>query len=491
MLRRSTSQQSLEEVQRAKAGITRTLETLADTCKTPEEKAAFEGEMKGFAELFGIFLDGQKDIEWDRIRPPPPDMVVPLSDIETNLSYEQKRELLSQLVVLKLNGGLGTSMGCQGPKSAIEVRAGYTFLDLTIRQIEYLNREYKVSVPLVLMNSFNTHNETEKILHKYENSCVDIHCFNQHRYPRVYKETLRPVPVDAHETASGEWYPPGHGDVFDSFLNSEAYRVLAAQDRQYVFISNIDNLGATVEFNILKHMAESRAEYIMELTNKTRADVKGGTLIQYEDKARLLEIAQVPRGYIDEFKSVKKFKIFNTNNLWVNLKAIDRVVKSGAMKNMDVITNLKSYQGKAVIQLERAAGAAIQFFEGSHGINVPRSRFLPVKGTSDLFVVQSNLYTLSRGQMVMNPARPFPTVPLVKLGDQFNHVEKYLARFTKIPDILELDHLTVSGDVTFGSDVVLAGTVIIVANHGSRIDIPSGSKLENKVVSGNLRILDH
>lgn len=79
----------------------------------------------------------------------------------------------------------------------------------------------------------------------------------------------------------------------------------------------------------------------MELTDKTRADVKGGTLIQYDGKARLLEIAQVPRKHVDEFKSVKKFKIFNTNNLWVNLKAIDRVVSSGALHHMDVITNMK------------------------------------------------------------------------------------------------------------------------------------------------------
>lgn len=107
MLRRSTSQQSLEDLQRAKDGISRTMDVLADTCTTPQEKEAFVAEMKGFAELFSIFLDGQKDIEWDHIKPPPPDMVVPLRDIKTNLTYEEKRELLSQLVVLKLNGGLG------------------------------------------------------------------------------------------------------------------------------------------------------------------------------------------------------------------------------------------------------------------------------------------------------------------------------------------------------------------------------------------------
>jgi len=161
------------------------------------------------------------------------------------------------------------------------------------------------------------------------------------------------------------------------------------------------------------------------------------------------------------------------------------------MSDMDVITNQKVAGGKAIIQLERAAGSAIQYFQGAIGINVHRSRFLPVKSTSDLFIVQSNLYSMQNGSLIMNPRRIIPKVPLVKLGDEFKKVSDYMNRFRGIPDILELDHLTVSGDVTFGSKVILRGTVIIVANHGSRIDIPSGSVLENKVISGNLRILDH
>jgi len=175
------------------------------------------------------------------------------------------------------------------------------------------------------------------------------------------------------------------------------------------------------------------------------------------------------------------------------MKAIDRLVSSGSMKDMDVIVNPKNVDGKAVIQLERAAGSAIQYFRGSIGVNVPRTRFLPVKSTSDLFIVQSNLYSMEKGTLVMNPKRSstFPSVPLVKLGEEFRKVSDYMERFRGIPDILELDHLTVSGDVTFGPKVVIRGTVIIVANHGSRIDIPAGSILENKVVSGNLRILDH
>jgi UTP--glucose-1-phosphate uridylyltransferase len=137
-----------------------------------------------------------------------------------------------------------------------------------------------------------------------------------------------------------------------------------------------------------------------------------------------------------------------------------------------------------------AAGAAIEFFKGARGINVKRNRFLPVKSTSDLLLMQSNLYTLEHGRLKMNPARNFESTPFINLGEKFAKVSDYMSRFANIPDILELDQLTVSGDVTFGSNVVLKGTVIIVAHPGSRIDIPSGSVLENKVITGNLRILD-
>jgi UTP--glucose-1-phosphate uridylyltransferase len=104
----------------------------------------------------------------------------------------------------------------------------------------------------------------------------------------------------------------------------------------------------------------------------------------------------------------------------------------------------------------------------------------------------SNLFKLDKGTLIMNPTRSVPTLPLVKLGgSNFYKVKDFLGRFDDIPNMLELDHLTVSGDVTFGKGVILKGTVIIIANHGDRIDIPSGAYLENKIVSGNLRILDH
>jgi len=160
---------------------------------------------------------------------------------------------------------------------------------------------------------------------------------------------------------------------------------------------------------------------------------------------------------------------------------------------MEVIVNSKVLEGdKSIIQLETAVGAAMKCFQKSKGIKVPRSRFLPVKKTSDLFLLMSNLYTFKDGILTMSPERMFSTTPLVKLGNEnFMKVCDFLKRFESIPNILHLDHLTVSGDVSFGKGVSLKGTVIIIANHGERIDIPNGSILENKIVSGNLRILEH
>jgi len=341
------------------------------------------------------------------------------------------------------------------------------------------------------MNSFNTHKDTLNIVSKYRGiENVQIENFNQSRYPRILKETLLPLPQNT-VGEKEEWYPPGHGDVYRSFYNSGLLDKFINEGKEYVFISNIDNLGATVDFSIMNWMYENNIEFVMEVTDKTRSDVKGGTLIEYENKAKLFEIAQCPPDKVDEFKSIKKFKIFNTNNLWVKLSSIKALLEDNKMKNLDVIVNSKKALGKDVIQLETACGAAIQFFNNAKGVNVPRSRFLPVKSTSDLLVIQSNLYNLQDGHLIMSPKRAYPSVPLVNLGAEFRKVSDFQSRFKSIPEILELDQLTISGDVYIGSGVSLKGTVIVVANHGNRIDIPDGSILENKVISGNLRILDH
>eukprot|EP00126_Sphaerothecum_destruens_P000414 Sdes_comp10468_c0_seq2m2171 len=457
----------------------------------PASRPHLENEFSRFQTLFERYLDETGEtIDWAKINPPP-DEKVKLYDNLPAFESASVKSALGKLVVLKLNGGLGTTMGCTGPKSVIEVRDEMTFLDLTVRQIEHLNTAYGANVPILLMNSFNTDDDTHRVIQKYSSHNVTIITFNQSKFPRIAKETL--VPLASSLNNKADWYPPGHGDIYDALYNSGYLKSLMAQGKEYIFISNIDNLGATVDLKILNYLChvDKKCEFVMEVTDKTRADVKGGTLIDYQGNLRLLEIAQVPKEHVEEFKSINKFRIFNTNNLWCKLSTIETLVEEQSI-NLEVIVNSKEMDGLNFIQLETAVGAGIKHFNGAIGINVPRSRFLPVKGTSDLFMIKSNLYSLKHGSLMMNPSRLFNTVPLIKLGDEhFKKVANFLSRFASIPNIVELDHLTVTGDVTFGKGVVLKGTVIIVANHGSRIDIPGGSILENKIVSGNLRILDH
>lgn len=468
------------------------LNKLSDTVTDQEARAKFENEMDSFFALFRRYLTDKASgntLDWEKISSPTQEEVIDYNKIASSATPEN----LDKLAVLKLNGGLGTSMGCVGPKSVIEVRDGNTFLDLSVRQIEHLNRQYDSDVPLLLMNSFNTDDDTHKIIRKYGGHRIRIRTFNQSRYPRILKDSLLPVPSD-YDGPIDAWYPPGHGDLFESLHASGELDALIEQGKEILFVSNGDNLGATVDTKILNHMIETKAEYIMELTDKTRADVKGGTLINYGGQVRLLEIAQVPKEHVEEFKSIKKFKNFNTNNLWINLKAIKRLIESNSISS-EIIPNGKTLSiggGNEVnvLQLETAVGAAIRHFDGAHGVVVPRSRFLPVKTCSDLLLVKSDLFYLEHGALKLDPSR-FGANPLIKLGSHFKKVSNFNARIGDIPKILELDHLTITGNVHLGKGVVLKGTVIIVCQDGQTIDIPNGSVLENVVITGNLTILEH
>ncbi|VDN09129.1 unnamed protein product [Dibothriocephalus latus] len=443
--------------QHAEKALAHELDVLTETIpkEQGERKEKFRVQMKSFQALFKRFIEASEDIDWHKIKLLPDDEIQAYSQLPDITDRNLTREQLNKLVVIKLNGGLGTSMGCTGPKSLISVRNDLTFLDLTVQQIEKLNTKYECNIPLVLMNSFNTQEETAKVLHKYKNVNVEVYTFMQSMYPRLNRESFMPIAktVDPNLLGSSPsspecfdhpavdlsgWYPPGHGDVYRSFVQSGLAAEMLAAGKEWLFISNIDNLGASVDLNILNFLisggrGKCSPGFVMEVTDKTRNDVKGGTLVIYEDRLRLLEIAQVPKEHVDEFTSVRKFRIFNTNNLWANLKEVEKLVSTNQLA-MEVIYNPKTLDS---------------------GINVPRSRFLPVKTTSDLLVMMSNLYALEDGHIFMSPKRSFPSVPLVKLGEEFKKVKDFLARFANIPDLLELDHLTIAGNVFVGRDVSL------------------------------------
>ncbi|XP_052627082.1 UTP--glucose-1-phosphate uridylyltransferase 2-like [Lactuca sativa] len=191
-------------------------------------------------------------------------------------------------------------------------------------------------------------------------------------------------------------------------------------------------------------------------------------------------------GIVEVVTTSQKFVIRKSeagSNRWVNLNAIKRLVQADALK-MEIIPNPKEVEGIKVLQLETTAGAAIKFFDNTIGINIPRSRFLPVKESSNLLLVQSDLYTEKDGYVVRNPARTDPANPSIELAPEFKKVGDFLKRFKSIPSIIESDSLKVSGDVWFGSSVVLKGKVVIAAKSGDKLEIPDKAVIQNKEVHG-------
>ena len=381
----------------------------------------------------------------------------------------------SRLVIGKLNGGLGTSMGCSEPKSLVKVRGKKTFLDLICEQVHELNAKWDSNIPLLLMNSFYT---DKKISEFVGNSDLPITSFKQNMFPRLDSETFLPLSPD--EWGDQTWYPPGHGDFYNCIEQQGILKSLIEDGKDILFMSNADNLGAVADSKILNHMIEKKIPFLMEVTPKTPADVKGGTLYEQNGKLKLLEIAQVPKEYIDDFCSQDKFSVFNTNNIWINLIALEERLREGPL-NLNVIVNRKNIQGKPIVQLETAIGSAMDCFEDAVGLCVSRDRFMPVKKTEDLFLVQSNLFNLDGGRLVRNEERKFDYLPEIKFGSPLNQLEAFQKCFPVIPDLLELELLDVAGRVFFEGSASLKGRVRLKGINKT-MHIENGRHIENESI---------
>lgn len=374
------------------------------------------------------------------------------------------RAALQQTVMLKLNGGLGTSMGMSGPKSLLPVKDDLTFFDIIARQVLHLRKEYDTELPLVFMNSFNTDADTRSALDQYPALSQDVaQTFLQHKVPKVRVDTLEPVdwPADPDK----EWCPPGHGDLYAALQTADMLEALLEQGYQYMFVSNSDNLGATLDLDILGYFAREELPFLMEVARRTPADRKGGHLAQRSNGQLILrEVAQCPPEELDAFQDVDRYRYFNTNNLWINLRALQRMLNEhDGIIHLPLIRNQKTVdptdpESPAVYQLETAMGSAIGVFPRAQAICVPRSRFVPVKRTNDLLLLQSDVYQLAEDYSVKATVDP---LPLVDLDDRYYKlIDDLTARFPYgAPSLRRCTHLRVLGDIRFGEDVVLVGEV--------------------------------
>jgi UTP--glucose-1-phosphate uridylyltransferase len=402
------------------------------------------------------------------------DVLEPLPDLPEldalpEPSAERAREVLDRLVVLKLNGGLGTSMGLSGPKSLLEVKPGKSFLDVIATQVLGLRERYGARLPLVLMNSSSTQGPSLEVLQRYDGlRAQDVPLdFLQGREPKLRADDLAPVEWPANPDL--EWCPPGHGDLYTALAATGTLDRLLDAGLRWCFVSNSDNLGALADVRIAAWVADEGVPFAMEAVRGTAADRKGGHLALRrgsgaDGQVVLRETAQVPEGDTS-FGEVDRWRYYNTNNLWVDLQALKELQAADpAAPELPLIVNRKTVDPRdksstKVIQLETAMGAAVGSIPGARAVQVPRSRFAPVKTTNDLLVVWSDAYELTPdGRMTPTYDDGGPVVTLD--DDHYKLVPDFEKRFSAgAPSLRRCTRLEVEGDVTFGAGVVVEGDV--------------------------------
>jgi UTP--glucose-1-phosphate uridylyltransferase len=397
----------------------------------------------------------------------PESEIEPVEDVQQLDDLPDEDAPLDEAVVIKLNGGLGTSMGMTRAKSLIEAKDGLTFLDLIARQVLELRERTGARLPLVLMDSFRTRDEALAALDDAVASDVPPD-FVQHKEPKILVENL--MPVEWPDDPSLEWAPPGHGDLYTALLTSGMLDALREHGYRYAFVSNSDNLGAVLDSRILGWLAREEIPFAMEVTRRTEADRKGGHIARRPGGGYLLrETAQTPKEDLDALQDIGRHRYVNTNNLWIDLEALRTVMQErDGVLGLPLIVNRKTVDPgdkstPEVFQLETAMGAAVGVFDGARPIAVPRRRFSPVKTTEDLLALRSDAYVvLDDARVELAPERD-GTPPVVDLDDDYYKLLRdFDERFPRgAPSLVRCERLAVEGDVTFGADVVVHGSVTV------------------------------
>jgi len=397
-----------------------------------------------------------------------------LADVE--VADDVAADAIRHTVVIKLNGGLGTSMGMDRAKSLLCVRRGLSFLDIIARQVLHLRKEYDAPLPMIFMNSFRTSSDTLEAVARYDELPVEGLPleFLQNKEPKLLLDDLAPAAFP--KDPDLEWCPPGHGDVYTALRGSGLLDRLIEMGYRYVFVSNSDNLGAVPEARVAGWFASSDAQFAIECVRRTQSDRKGGHLARRKSDGRLVlrETAQTLPEDAASLADLERHRFTSTNNVWFDLAAMKQAldVREGIL-GLPLIRNVKHLDPAdpstpEVVQIETAMGAAIEVFEGSQLIEVGRDRFVPVKTTNDLLVLRSDVYDI-RGDFVLDQVSA--EIPYVELDDDYYKlVREFDKRFPEgAPSMRKASSLTVEGDWTFGHGVQVIGEVELEATSAQRV----------------------
>lgn len=418
--------------------------------------------IQSFSTYYYQVLEGATGkISENEIEPPDETNIIDYDKLKTSASSR-----LEKLAVIKLNGGLGTSMGLKKAKTLLKVKKNLNFLDIIARQILHIRGKSGKDIPLLLMHSFNTQADSLSFLRKYSQLPLP-HLpldFVQNKFPKIRKDDLSPL---QNENDNLNWNPPGHGEIYSVLASSGVLDKLMELGFEYAFISNSDNLGAVVDKKIFNYFAESKKPFLMEVCQRTEMDKKGGHLAQTKGGQLLLrDTAQCPDDEIELFQDVNKYNYFNTNNLWVNLKALkQKLFETNNLLPLQLIVNEKEVDGVKVFQVESAMGAAISVFKDSRAVVVHRDRFAPVKKTTDLLTIWSDAYRLT-GEYNLVLENGMKKPPNIELDDRYYKTIEQLQEHFKegIPSLKQCRSLAVHGNVYFGRNVEIIGDVKITGD---------------------------
>ncbi|MGH3508862.1 MAG: UTP--glucose-1-phosphate uridylyltransferase [Nocardioidaceae bacterium] len=382
---------------------------------------------------------------------------------QVTVDEEVAADAIRHTAVIKLNGGLGTSMGLDGPKSLLPVRGELTFLDVIARQVLALRKRYDARLPLIFMDSFRTSETTLAALTGYDLAVDGLPVdFLQNREPKLLTADL--TPVSWPDDPSLEWCPPGHGDLYTALRGTGLLDALIAAGYRHVFVSNADNLGAVPDSRVAGWFVESGAPFAIEAVRRTASDRKGGhfAIRKSDQRIVLRETAQTPEEDKAALGDLNRHRFCSTNNLWFDLAAMSAELdQRDGILGLALIRNEKTVDpadptSPKVLQIETAMGAAIEVFEGARTIEVGRDRFVPVKTTNDLLVVRSDCYRLDDEAVLHQVSSTLPYVDLDP--EHYKLLADFDARFPDGPPSLrEATTLVVKGDWTFGPGVRVVG----------------------------------
>jgi len=430
-----------------------------------------------FRDYFQKLVKGEKGkLSGKDITTPKPEQIMDYN----NLS-DRSQAALNNLAVVKLNGGLGTSMGLSKAKSLLPVKDGDTFLDIIAKQTIKTREKHAVELPIIFMNSYNTSQDTIDFLQKYkglQSKGIPLD-FLQHKYPRIKKADLTPLDF-ANDMVN--WNPPGHGDIYNALSSvrdgDNLIDMLLRAGVEYIFVSNSDNLGAVVDAAILNYIIKEKIDFAMEVCIRTEMDKKGGHLaVTNNGKLVLRESAQCPDEEQEAFQDVNRYRYFNTNNLWISLHALKaKLTEYKGCLPLNLIINEKVVEGVPCYQIETAMGAAISVFDNAKAICVQRSRFLPVKKNQDLLLLWSDGYECNADSVLVH--KEGASEPILNLDNAFYGSINQLQEACEagVPSLFECETLSIKGKVRFGKNVRFKGCV----------DLESGGDvlLENITIGG-------